>query len=133
MGLLSDLTSEYIPARYKITKAVAAPRITPRTDLALLSAFHIELPTTDPRFRSRLSPGGPWPCVTYYLRAVVDDVHHAPVTDPDAPLIFVVFHLLHAAGRGAERRESISWRTRASTLSGNDSSSFRAEGLTSTE
>ena len=32
------------------------------------------------------------------LRRVVDDVHHAPVTDPDAPMIFVALQFLASRG-----------------------------------
>jgi hypothetical protein len=42
------------------------------------------------------------------------------------------FSFLHPAGRGLSPRDSILRTTRASTLSGRASSSFRAEGLTST-
>src|ERR1035438_10259991 len=43
------------------------------------------------------------------LRRVVDDVYHAPVTDSDAPLIFVAFQflVLHPAGRGSSASAKI--------------------------
>ena len=41
------------------------------------------------------------------LRSVVDDVHHAPVTGPNTPLVFVAFQFLASGGprRVAQRLE----------------------------
>lgn len=41
------------------------------------------------------------------LRRVVDDIHHAPVTYPNAPLVFLAFQLLAPCGtwRATERFE----------------------------
>jgi hypothetical protein len=43
------------------------------------------------------------------FRVVVDDVHYAPVTDPDAPLIFVASQFLASCGpwRMAHRFHSL--------------------------
>ncbi len=38
------------------------------------------------------------PCDAHQFRRVVDDVHDAPVTDPDAPLVFVAFELFASCG-----------------------------------
>jgi hypothetical protein len=41
------------------------------------------------------------------LRRVVDDVRHAPVTGPGAPMILVAFSLFHPAGRGSSQRQDL--------------------------
>ncbi len=67
-----------------------------------------------------------------HLGGVIDDVHHSPVSDANAPLIFVAFEFF-----ATRRPRSVTQRFKfadntASTLSGKDSSSFRAAGFTST-
>jgi hypothetical protein len=69
-------------------------------------------------------------CHAHGFGGVVDDVNYAPVPRSDTPLIFVAFELFHPAGLGMFPRDSIFQTTRASTLSGSASSSFRAEGFT---
>jgi len=68
---------------------------------------------------------------THELRFVVDDVHHAPIANSHAPLVFVASEFL-ASGRGSSARDSILLITRPTKTLGKASSSFRAEGLSST-
>jgi hypothetical protein len=43
------------------------------------------------------------------LRRVVDDVHHAPVTDPDAALIFLAFQLFASSGPWCMAQSLLFW------------------------
>ncbi len=58
---------------------------------------------------------------------------YAPVTNQDAPLILVAFQFFASCGLWPMAQRVYFGRTQASTLSGYASSSFRPEGLTSTE
>jgi len=66
------------------------------------------------------------------LRTIVNEVQDSPVTYTNAPKISVAFKLLAPTGLGLSRRDSILRTARASTVSGKRSSSFLAEGFTST-
>ena len=63
---------------------------------------------------------------TDQFRRVVDDVQHAPVTDPDAPLVLVPFQLLASCGPGIVGQ-------RANSVSSSASNSFCADFLISRE
>jgi hypothetical protein len=67
------------------------------------------------------------------LRCLVDDVDHTPVTNADAPVIFVTLSFLHPDGRGDSCKDSSFRITRASKSSESSSSSFCAAGFTSGE
>jgi hypothetical protein len=69
---------------------------------------------------------------TNEFRLIVYDVHHAPVTHSDAPLIFVALQFLASrgpwvAGQGFEFANDTFQH-----VVGNASSSFRADGFAST-
>ena len=69
-------------------------------------------------------------CDADELRRVVDDVHHSPVANPEALLIFVAFQLFASLGPWCIAQRLDLPEERVSTLSGNASSSLRAGGLT---
>ena len=67
------------------------------------------------------------------LCVVVDDINHAPVTNPYAPKILVPFQLLAAHWSWRLAQGGYPLDDTGITVSGIALSSFRAEGLTSTE
>jgi hypothetical protein len=70
------------------------------------------------------------PRYAQHSRRVVNYVHHAPVTDADAPLTFVSLELFatHRPGSVAQAFEFSD--NAGQDASGNASSSFRAAGFT---
>jgi hypothetical protein len=62
-------------------------------------------------------------------RCIVDDVYHPPVTDSDAPLVFVAFQFLRSSRPWGLSQRISSRTTRASSSSDSASSSFRAGAL----
>src|SRR5260370_39255189 len=46
------------------------------------------------------------------LGGIVDNIDHAPIAHPKAPLIFVALEFLHPAGRGSSARKRILRSTR---------------------